>query len=109
MARTLDMTRSSKDASSDTGAFSSRAISLIRTSASSRTVHLAQQLTEPVAGAHHAHLQRRYADPRQLRHLIVTQFVHILQKERFPLLRTQLLQRPIDLLPPRRLLGGMLV
>src|SRR5581483_7312769 len=102
------MTRSSTPELTGTGPRRLRAILFIPIS-SSRTVHLAQQLAEPLAGAHHAHLERRYTNSRELRHLLVSQILDVLQQKRFPLLQTQPLQRSIDLFAPGGLLGGMLL
>ena len=82
---------------------SSRSLSM------SGTAHLLQQHAQAVARAHHSHLQRRNADAGQLRHLVVPHPFHVLEEERFALLGPQFGQRPIDLLPPRPLLGRMLL
>src|SRR5581483_7502524 len=106
MARTASITRASKAALTRTGSRSSRPISRIFRSSSSRTVHLTQQLTESIARTHHAHLQGRNPNPRQLRHFVVAKLFDILQDERFALIRPQLLQRAVDLFAPGALLGG---
>src|ERR1700759_2295037 len=72
-ARTAFITRASNDSLTGTGARSSRAMSFILGSYSSRTMHLTQQLTETITGAHDSHLERRHSDSRELRHLVVTQ------------------------------------
>src|SRR5205809_5011541 len=104
------MTRASNDplTGGERGARSCRAISFIIPSSSLRTMHLAQQLTEPVAGAHDAHLQRRNTNPGELRHFVVTQVFHVLQEEGFPLVGTKLLQSAIDLLAPRVAFGRLI-
>src|SRR5689334_7491897 len=108
-SRTTRMTRSLNDASTRTGSRSARATSLIFTLSSSRTMHLTQQLAETVAGAHDTHLERRHSDPGKPRHLVVGQFLHILQQKRFALLRAKPLQGAIDLLTPGTLLGRMVL
>src|SRR5579872_6116961 len=86
-ARIVAMTRSSNDALTLTGPRSSRAASPITKlpSGSSRTVHLAQQLAESFTCAHDTHLERRDSHSGQLRHLVVSHLLDILQKEGFAL------------------------
>src|SRR6185436_8446346 len=86
--RTARITRSSRRGLTRTGFRSSPAIRSILRSSLSDIVHLAQQLTEAVAGAHDTHLQRRHTYTRELRHLVVTQLFHVLQQEGLPLFRT---------------------
>src|SRR3954468_2641310 len=54
-------------------------------SRSGSTVDLLQELAQSIAGAQHAHLERRNADARQLRHLLVAQILHVLHQKSFPL------------------------
>src|SRR5665213_1615281 len=96
--------RSSSDALTGTRRFSSRAMCSIE-SRWSCTLHLTQQLTEPLTGTHDAHLERRHPDPRELRHFVVTHVVNVLQQESFPLFWPNLLKRSIDLFAPRISVG----
>src|SRR3954467_4299407 len=98
--RTALMMREST--SPPTGSFrSSRRRFSMNGSRSGSTMHFLQQFTEPVAGAQHAHLERRYSDAGQLRHLLVTQVLDILHQKRFALVRPELLHGAIDLFTPR--------
>ena len=72
-------------------------------------MNLTEQLTEAIAGAHDTHLQRRHPNSREPRHLVVTHVFDVLEQKRFSLLRTQTVQRAIDLLAPRRAIGRMIV
>src|SRR5512146_3114467 len=96
------MTRSLNERLIRTGRCSSRAMSSMFTMSSSRTVHLTQQVAEPVACAHHAHLERRHADAGHPRHLLVSQLFDVLEQERLSLFRAQLLEGSLDLLAPGR-------
>jgi len=72
-------------------------------------MNLPQQGAQPIAGAHHSHLQCRDTNAGDLRHLIVPQILHVLQQESLSLVRVPLTKSPLDLLPPHRLLGRMLL
>ena len=72
-------------------------------------MHFLQQFTEPVAGTQHAHLERRYSNARQLRHLLVTQVFDVFHQKRFPLIWTELLHGAIDFLAPSIALRWMLL
>src|SRR5262249_54105687 len=107
-SRTARITRTSNDELTRSARFSSRAIWSIRLSWSSSTVHLTQQLTQAVAGAHDTHLQRRDPNPPEPRHLVIAQIFYVLQQEGFPLSRPELRQCTFDLSPPCAAIGRML-
>src|SRR3972149_1389863 len=75
------------------------------TSSSTSTLDLREEGTQRLAGPLAPHLQRRYALTRHLRHLLVTQVLHVLEHERFPLIGRQAVQRPPNRLPPGLVLG----
>src|SRR3990172_90251 len=106
--RTSAMTRASSAESRWTGRLSSAATRVTSSSSCSSTLDLREEGTQRLAGPLDPHLQRRYALTRHLRHLLVTQVLHVLQEERFPLIGRQAVQRPPNRLPPGLVLGGML-
>src|SRR5689334_7765036 len=123
MARTASITPRSNSSSSCTGRRSSDATRWIQRSVMFRIIHLrtpplhthlaivadvTQQLTQPIAGTHDAHLERRHAGARQSRHLVVAQLLHVLEQKCFALLGAQPAQRPVDLFAPRVPLCRML-
>src|SRR5947207_7183014 len=74
-SRTVSMTRASNVVLSRTTRRSSR-VTALRISSSLfgtllGTMHLTQQLAKPLARPHDPHLERRHANPRELRHFVV--------------------------------------
>src|SRR5512139_1752572 len=74
----------------------------------SATLHLMQQHAKPLARSFDSHLQGGHTDTGERRHLIVPQFLDMLQQERLPLILIEPLQGAYQFLTPCRALGRVL-
>jgi hypothetical protein len=73
------------------------------------TLHLLEQHSQPLARSFNPHLQGGYTDTGDHRHIVVPQFLDVLQQERFPLIVIEQLQGAIQLFAPSRALRRVLL
>src|SRR5687768_12889568 len=96
-ARIAAISRDFASRSTAAGRRASRAIrSMMGSSSESIIPDSIPTFAKALACPLYAHLQRRDSRPRQHGHLLVAQLFHVLEEERFPQQRVQLVQHALD-------------